>query len=39
LYEEALKEYYEINKLDMTKEEKDQVNSKIESIKMKLMSE
>jgi len=39
LYEEALKEYYEINKLDMTREQKDKVNSKIESIKMKLMSE
>lgn len=39
LYEEVLKDYYEIEKFDMTKEEKNEVNSKIESIKMKLMSE
>jgi len=39
LYEEALKEYYEIDKLEITKDEKDKVNSKIEAINMKLMSE
>ena len=39
LYEEALKEYYDIVKLDLTKKEKDEVNSRVESIKMKLMSE
>lgn len=39
LYEEALKEYYEIGKLELSKEEKDKVDAKIESVKMKLVSE
>jgi hypothetical protein len=39
LYEEALKEYYEIGKLELSKEGKDKVDAKIESIKMKLVSE
>ena len=39
LYEEALKEYYDIDKLDLTKDEKDNIDSKVESIKMKLISE
>jgi len=39
LYEEALKEYYDIDKLELTQKEKDEVDTKVESIKMKLMSE
>ena len=39
LYEEALKEYYDIGKLELTSNEKENIDSKVESIKMKLMSE
>jgi len=39
LYEEALDEYVDIQKLKLTAEEKAQVNEKTESIKMKLLSE
>jgi len=39
LYEEALDEYVDIQKLKLTDEEKVEVNKKTESIKMKLLSE
>ncbi len=39
LYEEALDEYVEIQKLKLTDEERAEVNEKAESIKMKLLSE
>ena len=38
LYEEALKEYYEISKLELSKEEKDKVDAKVEAIKTKLVN-
>ena len=39
LYEEALDEYVDIQKLKLTDEERAEVNTKTESIKMKLLSE
>ena len=39
LYEEALNEYIEIQKLKLTDKERLEVNKKTESIKMKLLSE
>jgi hypothetical protein len=39
LYEEALDEYVEIQKLKLTDKERTEVNEKTESIKMKLLSE
>ncbi|MCH6573622.1 MAG: hypothetical protein IH795_00230 [Bacteroidetes bacterium] len=39
LYEEALDEYVDIQKLKLTDEERVEVNEKAESIKMKLLSE
>ncbi len=39
LYEEALDEYVDIQKLDLTDKERTEVNGKTESIKMKLLSE
>ncbi len=39
LYEEALDEYVDIQKLKLTDEERVEVNEKTESIKMKLLSE
>jgi hypothetical protein len=39
LYEEALDEYVDIQKLKLTDEERTEVNEKTESIKMKLLSE
>ncbi|MGB5893020.1 MAG: hypothetical protein WBG58_02510 [Ignavibacteriaceae bacterium] len=39
LYEEALDEYVDIQKLKLTDEERAEVNEKAESIKMKLLSE
>ena len=39
LYEEALDEYVDIQKLKLTEEERAEVNEKTESIKMKLLSE
>lgn len=39
LYEEALKKYYEISNLKLSIKEKDKVDAKAESIKMKLVSE
>lgn len=38
LYEEALKEYYEISKLELSKEEKDKVDAKVEAIKTILVN-
>lgn len=39
LYEEALDEYVDIQKLELTDEERAEVNKKTESIKMKLLNE
>jgi hypothetical protein len=39
LYEEALDEYVDIQKLKLTDDERTEVNKKTESIKMKLLSE
>jgi len=39
LYEEALEEYNDISKLNLSEKEKGEVNSKMESIRMKLLNE